>query len=106
MTRVTLALLLLLASASFSAAQSEPSGGATPQSPYDKIWKFTEWYENDDNRVVQKVLFSGRFQEDYASLDAEDGTLSEWNVRRLRVGPKITFFHTLTLHAEVELNPQ
>ena len=30
----------------------------------------------------------------------------EWNVRRLRVGPRITLFRRLTLHTEVELDPQ
>src|SRR5687767_14918540 len=35
-------------------------------STYDKIWaNFTEWYRNDDNRVVQQVLFTGRFQHEF-----------------------------------------
>lgn len=77
-----------------------------PESAYDRIWKFTELYKDDSNPVVQAVLFTGRFQLDHASLDADQGDVGEWNVRRLRLGPRITFFHTLTLHAEVELNPQ
>jgi phosphate-selective porin OprO/OprP len=75
-------------------------------STYDKIWKFAEWYENDSNPVVQRVLFSGRYQHEYASIDSEEGDLGEWNVRRMRLGPRITLFRTFTLHGEIELNPQ
>jgi phosphate-selective porin OprO/OprP len=77
-----------------------------PPSTYDRIWKFAEWYENDSNPVVQRVLFSGRFQQDFAAVSADEGDLEEWNVRRLRLGPRVTMFRKLTLHAEVELNPQ
>ena len=31
---------------------------------------------------------------------------NEWNVRRVRLGPRITFFRDYLVHAEVELNPQ
>ena len=34
----------------------------TAQSTYDDIWKFAEWYRNDENETLQAVLFSGRFQ--------------------------------------------
>lgn len=112
-----LALLLLPANALFAqsagpiqtpaAAVQTSSGPEKPQSIYDKIWRpFTELYVDDSNPVVQKVLFSGRFQQDYAALDADQGDHGEWNTRRLRLGPRITLFRTFTLHGEVELNPQ
>jgi phosphate-selective porin OprO/OprP len=75
-------------------------------STYDKIWKFAEWYSDESNPVVQKVLFSGRYQHEFAAIDSEEGNLDEWNVRRMRLGPRITLFRTITLHSEVELNPQ
>jgi phosphate-selective porin OprO/OprP len=75
-------------------------------SAYDKIWKFAEWYSDESNPVVQKVLFSGRYQHEFAALESEEGDLDEWNVRRMRLGPRITLFRTITLHSEVELNPQ
>ena len=56
--------------------------------------------------MVQRVLFSGRYQHDFATVDADEGTTDEWNVRRLRLGPRVTLFRTFTVHAEVELNPQ
>ena len=99
--------------ASTATASSQPAAAQAAQSPerkqpstYDKIWTFAEWYEDPSNPVVQKVLFSGRYQHEYAVLDADQGDLDEWNVRRMRVGPRITLFRTFTLHAEVELNPQ
>src|SRR5918992_782642 len=75
-------------------------------SVYDKMWRFAEWYSDESNPIVQKVLFSGRYQHEFAALDSEEGTLEEWNVRRVRLGPRITLFRTVTLHSEVELNPQ
>jgi phosphate-selective porin OprO/OprP len=86
-------------------AQASSESGKGP-STYDKIWKFAEWYSNDSNPVVQKVLFSGRYQHEFAAIGADEGDLDEWNVRRMRLGPRVTLFRTFTLHGEVELNPQ
>lgn len=81
---------------------------ATPEKPsiYDRIWKFSEPYSNDSNRIVQRVLFTGRFQHDFVTLAADQGEHEESNLRRLRLGPRVTMFRKLLLHAEVELNPQ
>ena len=95
-------------------ASSQPAAAQTAQPPkpekrpsiYDKIWTFTELYDKRSNPVVQSVLFSGRFHYEYAAIDADQGDLDEWNMRRLRLGPRVTLFRTFTLHAEVELNPQ
>jgi phosphate-selective porin OprO/OprP len=86
-------------------AQS-PGEPSKQPSTYDRIWRFAEWYDNPSNPVIQQVLFSGRYQHEYAAIDADEGDLGEWNVRRMRLGPRITLFRTLTLHGEVELNPQ
>jgi phosphate-selective porin OprO and OprP len=85
---------------------AQTAAKADEPSTYDKIWKFAEWYDNEENPTVQNVFFSGRFQYEYSTLDADEGSNSEWNVRRLRLGAKSKLFHQLTLHAEVELNPQ
>jgi len=76
------------------------------ESTFDKMWKFAEWYKDDENRVVQSVLFTGRFQYEYAHVDADQGSLSEWNIRRLRMGAKSKFFRAWTLHGEVEIERQ
>ena len=83
-----------------TAATKEPSA-------YDKIWgDFTEWYVDDANPVVQRVLLSGRFHYDFATVEADQGENTEWNIRRLRIGPRIALFRRFTLHSEVELDPQ
>jgi phosphate-selective porin OprO/OprP len=77
-----------------------------PSSTYDKIWKFAEWYQDDSNPVVQRVLLSGRFHYDFAVINADEGDHDEWNIRRLRIGPRVTLFRRFTVHGEVELDPQ
>ena len=112
-TRVLLCALALMAPMSplpataTEAAHSEQAAGTEEQpSTFDNIWKFADWYENDDNSVLQSLQFSGRFQLDYALVDADQGHHTEWNLRRLRLGAKAKLFRQFTLHGEVELNPQ
>lgn len=89
-----------------SAPAQTSAGGEERETAYDKIWKFANWYENESNPVVQRVLFTGRYHHEFVAIDADQGRLDEWNVRRLRLGPRVTLFRTFTLHGEVELNPQ
>lgn len=79
---------------------------ASAQSTYDKIWRFAEWYENDENETIQSVLFSGRFQHDYAAVDTDNDTYEEWNARRTRLGVRTDWFNQLRIHVEAEFNPQ
>ena len=95
---------LLVAWAGTAAAQDKP--GEKKPSTFDRVWKFADLYNDGSNRVVQRVQLSGRFQLDFAGLDADQGDHSEWNVRRLRIGPRMTLFRTITFHAEADLNPQ
>ena len=99
-----MSLMLIGMAAATVSAQQPASDKQT--SIYDRIWKFAEWYKSDSNPVVQSVLFSGRFQYEFAAIDADEGDLDEWNVRRLRLGPRVVLFRRWTLHGEVELNPQ
>lgn len=102
-----ISFLLLFARAAPGLAQStsQPAEKKEP-SIYDKIWRFADWYDDKDNPVVQRVLFSGRFHYDFAEVNADQGDHSEWNVRRLRFGPRLTVFRHYTVHVEVEVNPQ
>ena len=95
-------------------SQTPPATPSTQKAPstYDKLWgSFTEWYRDDSNPIVQRVLLSGRFHYDYAFIDSDQGFIGErddrdeWNVRRFRIGPRVTLFRTVTAHAEVELDP-
>lgn len=110
---LALLLVILVSPTATAYAQNAPAAAATQAAPpekeestYDRIWKFAEWYRSDSNPVVQRVLFSGRYQHEFAAIDADQGDVDEWNVRRLRLGPRITFLRDYTFHAEIELNPQ
>lgn len=111
MTTLLPTVVLLLAAAAAASAQTPPPAPAQTSeqkqpSTYDRIWRFAEWYESESNPVVQRVLFTGRLQHDFAVIDADQGDMNESNLRRLRLGPRLTIFRRLTLHGEVELNPQ
>jgi phosphate-selective porin OprO/OprP len=43
---------------------------------------------------------------DFAHVGADQGSHDEWNIRRFRFGAKATMFREITLHTEVEFNPQ
>ena len=98
--------LVVSESVAAAAMQSDGVAAEAQESAYDRIWKFAQWYENDSNPIVQEVLFSGRYQHEYNALTADEGDNGEWNVRRMRLGPKVTLFRNWLVHGEVELNPQ
>jgi phosphate-selective porin OprO and OprP len=84
-----------------------PAAAKQPPSTYDKVWaKFTNWYVNDSNPAIQRIVFTGRFQHDFATVRADQGDHDESNVRRVRFGPRITFAKKFLFHAELEVNPQ
>lgn len=100
-----LAVLLWAPAASAQSATQKPA--EKEPSTYDRIWtKFTNWYDDKDNPVVQRVVFTGRFQHDFAIVEADQGDHRESNIRRVRFGPRITLFRDYLLHAEIEVNPQ
>lgn len=81
----------------------------------DDIWGAAVLYNNPENPYVQKVVFTGRAQFDYALIDGE-GTIiagtnepdldyDEFNTRRLRAGFKATLFKDFTAHAEGDFDP-
>lgn len=108
----------VLGAAANASGQTREVGSGTPVQPglsdaspapstYDKIWaRFTQWYTSDTNAVVQQVVFTGRYQHEFAAIDAGEEHLDEWNVRRMRLGSRVTLFRAFTLHAEVDVNPQ
>jgi len=99
-------LFAWLSSPAFAqSATAQPS--EKQPSIYDTIWgRFTNWYDNKENPVVQRVVFTGRYHHDFAMVRADQGDTDEWNVRRMRLGPRITFLRNFLLHAEIEVNPQ
>lgn len=103
---VVLAALFAVLLVPDTAEAQTSAAAAKNEDVYKKVWKFAEWYKNDQNPVIQSLLFTGRFQYEYAHVDSDQGNHSEFNIRRLRIGAKSKLFRTLTLHGEVELNPE
>jgi phosphate-selective porin OprO/OprP len=100
--------VMVFASVVPASAQStaQPADKKAP-SIYDKIWgHFTNWYDNKENPVVQRVVFTGRYHHDFVLVRADQSDTDESNVRRMRFGPRITFLRNFLLHTEVEVNPQ
>jgi len=95
---------LLLSLAVLATTGSMPA--QSQESRYDDIWRFAQWYDNGDAPIVQTVLFSGRFQYEYASVEDGGDSHDEWNVRRMRLGVRTGLFQQLTVHLEAEFNPQ
>ena len=62
------------------------------QSGYDRIWNAVNWYQNDDNPIVQSMVLTGRFQADYARVSEAGTSYDELNVRRFRFGAKWGLF--------------
>jgi len=104
LARCAFAAVLVVVTALPTAAQS---ADAKPPSSYDRVWaKLTDWYNDKENPVVQRVLFTGRFHHDLALVEADQGDWRESNVRRLRFGTRVTMFSDFLVHAEMEVNPQ
>ena len=118
MTRLLLALTLVLGTSHMATAQTTPAPAPAPQaaaqstaggdtqSIYDKIWQQFTLYDDKTNSVVQRIQLSGRFQHEFVSVGADQGDLDEWNTRRFRVGPRFQLFRTFTVASEAEFNPQ
>jgi phosphate-selective porin OprO and OprP len=98
------AMLAVASSAAALGADSDPNK-AEP-SLFDQVWSYADLYKNDEHPVLQRLQFTGRFQLDYAIVEADQGDHDEWNIRRFRLGAKAKLFKDFTLHGEADLNPQ
>jgi phosphate-selective porin OprO/OprP len=86
---------------------AKPDGEKFSLEPYfDKIWGLATFYENPENPVVKKVAFSGRFHADFPLYDGNRGDFDEPTVRRVRLGLKTQWLADLTLHSEVDIDPE
>ena len=91
-----------------SSAEPAPDAKAATDSAmapsiYDRIWRHTKLYQNDDNPVIQGLEFTGRFQLDYTIMDHDD--FRELDIRRFRVGVKAKLLQQFEIHTEVDLAP-
>lgn len=72
---------------------------------FDRIWSYATLYEDPDNRVIQKLVMSGRLQPESAWFDAEQGDFAdEFLWRRFRFGFKSDVFDQWVVHLEGDLD--
>jgi phosphate-selective porin OprO/OprP len=71
---------------------------------FDRLWGFATLYENPDNPILNKLAFRGRFQADFPLFESDQGSYSEAQVRRLRLGFKSRWFRDFVAHFEVNLD--
>ena len=64
-------------------ATGEPKA---PPSAFDELWGFATLYKNDANPVIQELKLRGRYQGQYARVDADQGDFDDWENRRSRIG--------------------
>jgi phosphate-selective porin OprO/OprP len=77
----------------------------TSTEKFDELWSKVRLHSGDSDAAVQSVVFTGRFQYDYAYVDSGDEEYSDTDVRRWRMGFKVSFKHDLVFHAEAEYHP-
>ncbi len=53
---------------------------------FDKIWNYASLYKDDLNPILQEFKLRGRYHAQYWDVDADQGSKSDWEDRRSRLG--------------------
>ena len=69
---------------------------------YERLWEATRLYENKDNPVLQHLDLVGRYQGQYWSVNAEQGSASGWENRRFYAGAEALLFHDFTVQVQMK----
>lgn len=98
----------VLASLPKVTAGESPAVTTVPEetSFYDKLWGLTTLYSNKENQFLQELRFTGRAHVDLWGVDADQGTDSDLDSRRLRFGLKAKILNNFTLHFEADTEPE
>jgi len=103
MKRLTV-LLTSLAMISLSIS-GEVLAVAEERSGFDKVWGYLTFYENKENKVIQKFALAGRAQIDsvWVAPDEQDN-FSDINWRRFRFGAELVFLKEWVAHLEADFD--
>jgi hypothetical protein len=71
---------------------------------YERVWERLRLYENEDNAVIEAVSLIGRYQGQFYTLNADQGTADDWENRRIFMGAEAEFFHQIKLHAQIKVS--
>jgi phosphate-selective porin OprO/OprP len=80
------AALALLAGLPVLASAQDNSTEFLEASTFDKIWGYASLYKDDTNPYLEEFKLRGRYQGQYWDVDADQGSQSNWEDRRSRLG--------------------
>ncbi len=102
--RYTAALALLATLPSQVSAQDGTTEYIEP-STFDQIWGHAVLYKDDLNPILQEFKLRGRYHGQYWNVDADQGTQSDWEDRRSRIGFDAKLFEKkLEVRADFQSN--
>ncbi len=93
-----IAAMALLAGLPLHANVEEKSTEFIEPNTFDKIWGFATLYKDDLNPILQEFKLRGRYQGQYWDVDDANGSQSDWEDRRSRLG-----FDAKLFDKEIEL---
>jgi phosphate-selective porin OprO/OprP len=80
------AALALLAGLPVITRAQDKSTELVEPSTFDKLWSSATLYKDDTNPILEEFKLRGRYQGQYWDVDADQGSQSNWEVRRSRFG--------------------
>jgi len=81
----TIPLLALAAAPLLAQAQDRTTKLAEPNG-FDQLWGLATLYKDDHNPILQEFKLRGRYHGQYWDVDADQGSQSNWEDRRSRLG--------------------
>ena len=84
--RIPRATAALFASLPMLAPAQDATTGFIEPTTFEKLWNYATLYQDDFNPILQEFKLRGRYQGQYWDVDADQGSQSNWEDRRSRLG--------------------
>ena len=98
--RRTLGVLLLLLSPAAARAVDQPKP-IQEKTAYERIRDLLTFYHDETNPILEALSVVGRYQGQYASVDADQGHHDRWENRRFFFGAEARLYHHWTVQAQM-----
>jgi len=89
------------------AAETEPAtywSRIQAKDSLERVWEAFRLYDNKKNSVIQEFSIVGRYHGQYSSVNADQGSASEWENRRIYLGAEVVLFHDFKVHAQIKIS--
>ncbi len=70
----------------------------------DRIWELPKLYRNDNGPIIQEISLIGRYHGQLWGVDSSQGSINEWEDRRMRAGARIRLLDGFTIASNFELD--